>query len=453
MKLGALFLVAALGGCKCGAQTFAPIAPPPAPVGVRIAYGSEKKTWLEEQASAFQQAAPRTKAGRPIRLQLKAMGSGEAVQGILDGTLQPHVFSPASGAYIALLDQRWLSVAGRTRPISPAGEPVVLSPLVIAMWRPMAEALGWPGKQLGWSDLLRVARSAKGWGTFEHSEWGSFKLGHTHPEFSNSGPPVGPRRGVCRGEKDSRFEPRGSRFEENPELSTHGRRDDRALRQVYGFLRRQDGGARSCLPFRGDSLREPGDRIVREAKPIRLSDRFDLSGRGHLLVGSSVRDSRRRVGQRRRARRGRTVFSVSESQARPAARPCSRFSPGGCIDSNHRARRFSARCGSETTSDLAGGAERGGAAAPGRNLEDGQKAHRRGAALRQVREHARQAARTGQAGRQGVLGQPGRPGSGELDVLRPSSPSADRTDGARRGARPTLVANRQRDCRGGHRAL
>src|SRR6266849_2045295 len=185
MKLGALFLVAALGGCKCGAQTFAPIAP--APVGVRIAYGSEKKTWLEEQASAFQQAAPRTKAGRPIRLQLKAMGSGEAVQGILDGTLQPHVFSPASGAYIALLDQRWLSVAGRTRPISPAGEPVVLSPLVIAMWRPMAEALGWPGKSLGWSDLLRVAADPKGWGTFEHSEWGSFKLGHTHPEFSNSG--------------------------------------------------------------------------------------------------------------------------------------------------------------------------------------------------------------------------------------------------------------------------
>lgn len=187
MKWGGLLLLAALGGCKCGAQTFAPLSPPPAPVEVRIAYGSEKKTWFEEQAAAFQRAAPRTKSGRPIHLQLKAMGSGEAVQGILDGSLQPHVFSPASGAYIALLDQRWLSVAGRTKPISPAGEPVVLSPVVIAMWRPMAEALGWPGKQLGWSDLLRVARGSKGWAAFGRPEWGPFKFGHTHPEFSNSG--------------------------------------------------------------------------------------------------------------------------------------------------------------------------------------------------------------------------------------------------------------------------
>src|SRR5260370_12676710 len=78
-------------------------------------------------------------------------------------------------------------MAGHPKPLCPAGERVVLSPMVIARWRPMAEALGWPGKPLGWSDLLRVAADPKGWGSFEHSEWGTFKLGHTHPEFSNSG--------------------------------------------------------------------------------------------------------------------------------------------------------------------------------------------------------------------------------------------------------------------------
>jgi Ca-activated chloride channel family protein len=177
-----IFLAASLAACKCGSSFTAPAAPP---VDIRIAYGSEKKTWLEEQAKAFE--GTKTKSGRPIRLQPRAMGSGEAVQGILDGSLKPHVFSPASGAYVALLNQRWLGTAGRTKPISPAGDPVVLSPVVIAMWKPMAEALGWPQKQLGWADLLRVAHDPKGWAAHGHPEWGPFKFGHTHPEYSNSG--------------------------------------------------------------------------------------------------------------------------------------------------------------------------------------------------------------------------------------------------------------------------
>jgi len=51
----------------------------------------------------------------------------------------------------------------------------------------MAEALGWPSKILGWNDLLKVNANPKGWGAYDHPEWGAFKLGHTHPEYSNSG--------------------------------------------------------------------------------------------------------------------------------------------------------------------------------------------------------------------------------------------------------------------------
>jgi Ca-activated chloride channel family protein len=55
------------------------------------------------------------------------------------------------------------------------------------MWRPMAEALGWPDEDLGWSDIAALATSDEGWAAFGYPEWGSFKFGHTHPEFSNSG--------------------------------------------------------------------------------------------------------------------------------------------------------------------------------------------------------------------------------------------------------------------------
>lgn len=51
----------------------------------------------------------------------------------------------------------------------------------------MAEALGWPTKDIGWADIIKVSKDPKGWASFKHPEWGAFKLGHTHPEYSNSG--------------------------------------------------------------------------------------------------------------------------------------------------------------------------------------------------------------------------------------------------------------------------
>jgi Ca-activated chloride channel family protein len=152
-----------------------------------IAYGSEKKTWLEEQAKAFNASGAKTKSGKAIEVQTQAMGSGEAATGIVSGALKPHVFSPASQLYVSMLNSAWMAKSGRAKPISPAGEALVLSPIVVAIWKPMAEALGWPKKSIGWSDLLKVNADPKGWGGLGHPEWGRFKLGHTHPEYSNSG--------------------------------------------------------------------------------------------------------------------------------------------------------------------------------------------------------------------------------------------------------------------------
>jgi len=162
-------------------------APSAKAVVLTVAYGSEKKTWLEEQARAFEQSGAKTKSGRAIRVEGKALGSGEAVQELVSGGVKAHVFSPASSAYLPLLNSSWTTATGRTQPLVGQGEPLLLSPIVIAIWKPMAEALGWPNKPVGWADLLKVASSKEGWGAYQHPEWGRFKLGHTHPEFSNSG--------------------------------------------------------------------------------------------------------------------------------------------------------------------------------------------------------------------------------------------------------------------------
>jgi Ca-activated chloride channel family protein len=181
----------ALSSCQDKAKTDKPVAAVPKGAGdcvkVSIAYGSEKKVWLEEQARAFDATRPTTAAGRCITLDLKAMGSGEVTQGILQGTLQPTVYSPASTAYLTLLNAAWVDKTGKPDALAPPGQTLVLSPVVIAMWKPMAEALGWPKKNLAWKDLLKVAQDTKGWAGLGHPEWGQFKLGHTQPEYSNSG--------------------------------------------------------------------------------------------------------------------------------------------------------------------------------------------------------------------------------------------------------------------------
>ena len=71
--------------------------------------------------------------------------------------------------------------------MAPEGEPFMQTPLVIAMPKPMADALGYPETPVGWEDILRLATSEEGWAAYGHPEWGPFRLGKTNPNFSTSG--------------------------------------------------------------------------------------------------------------------------------------------------------------------------------------------------------------------------------------------------------------------------
>jgi Ca-activated chloride channel family protein len=95
------------------------------------------------------------------------------------------IWSPASSAWGAIVNQR-LADAGETAFV-PEGTPFMLTPLVIAMPKPMADALGYPEEPIGFADILELARSKEGWGAFGHPEWGPFRLGKTNPNFSTSG--------------------------------------------------------------------------------------------------------------------------------------------------------------------------------------------------------------------------------------------------------------------------
>lgn len=181
--LSSLFVIFAMLMSACG-QIQSAI--PGGTVTIQIVYGSEKKEWLEPLVQQFNDAKNKTNAGKVIVVQATAMGSIESVNGIMDGTLQPTVWSPASSVYLPVASAEWKKSHAEDL-FNGTPKDLVLSPVVIAMWRPMAQALGWPGKALGWADVAALSTSADGWKAYGHPEWGPFKFGHTHPGYSNSG--------------------------------------------------------------------------------------------------------------------------------------------------------------------------------------------------------------------------------------------------------------------------
>lgn len=103
----------------------------------------------------------------------------------IDGP-QPVIWSPAASSWGAVVNTR-LEQSGEQPFVPTDFQRFMLTPLVIAVPEPMAEALGYPEEQIGWADVLQLARSQTGWADFGHPEWGPFRLGKTNPNFSTSG--------------------------------------------------------------------------------------------------------------------------------------------------------------------------------------------------------------------------------------------------------------------------
>jgi Ca-activated chloride channel homolog len=163
---------------------------PKQPVVVRISYGSEKKGWLTDSIEAFHRSNPKTSSGAPILIEATAEGSTESMEAILAGRSPAGVWSPASSLLVDVLNDRWAEGhggLGASKPLVAGASSLVLSPVVIAVWEPMAKALGWPAKSIGWGDIAEFATASEGWARFGHPEWGPFRFGHTHPGYSNSG--------------------------------------------------------------------------------------------------------------------------------------------------------------------------------------------------------------------------------------------------------------------------
>ncbi|MBA2608532.1 MAG: substrate-binding domain-containing protein [Actinobacteria bacterium] len=192
--VGALTMVAtaacATGGGDSGA------ASGDAPKGctaIPLATSPEKLDLLTSLANSFNEGDGNKVDGKCSFVSVTRVSSGVGASTLAEGWPdedqngpKPVVWSPAASSWGAVVNER---LAQKQQPavVPTDAKPFMLSPLVIAMPKPMAEALGYPATPIGFGDLLALASAKDGWASKGHPEWGAFKLGKTNPNFSTSG--------------------------------------------------------------------------------------------------------------------------------------------------------------------------------------------------------------------------------------------------------------------------
>jgi Ca-activated chloride channel family protein len=160
---------------------------------VDIASSPEKLTLLTELAERFNDSDNARVDGQcvTVRVQRVSSGAGETLlradwpRPAKNGP-RPVIWSPAASTWGAVLDQHRADL-GKDPYVTTPGKSFMLTPLVIAMPQPMAEALGYPDTPLGFEDVLALATDPAGWEGKGHPEWGPFRFGKTNPNFSTSG--------------------------------------------------------------------------------------------------------------------------------------------------------------------------------------------------------------------------------------------------------------------------
>ncbi|MFI5912214.1 extracellular solute-binding protein [Dactylosporangium sp. NPDC051541] len=165
-------------------------------VQIEVSASTEKGDLLAELARKYNDAG-RAFGGRCAGVSVHKKTSGAAMEALVtgwnperDGGPAPQVWAPSSSLWLGLARER-ASTMDRTAPLADtpgADAPsIAQSPLTIGMPKPMAEALGWPDKPLGWADVLKLSADPRGWGALGHPEWGKFTLGKDNPHLSTSG--------------------------------------------------------------------------------------------------------------------------------------------------------------------------------------------------------------------------------------------------------------------------
>jgi Ca-activated chloride channel family protein len=164
------------GGSGGGKVTKAPSGA----LKIDLVYSPEKEKLLVPLMQKFNSERHEVD-GKQLFVEGRIVSSGDAQKQISKGQLKPTVWSPSSSFW-----GRLANLQTDTGIVADDNPSIVRTPLVIAMWKPMAQALGWPKKQVSFKQIIKLATASNGWASVG-AQFGPFKYVHTNPDFSTSG--------------------------------------------------------------------------------------------------------------------------------------------------------------------------------------------------------------------------------------------------------------------------
>ena len=171
-------IVAALVASGSESPVAHQLQPSPGSIVVKFDYSPEKAAILAPLIQDFNDEHHKLD-GRAIFAKATATSSGEAADAIARRRMKPDAWAPAQQFWGQMLNYQ------AKRLLASAESPtLVRGVMVLAMWKQLAEALGYPDP-VGFRQIFDLARS--GWASIERPELGTFRFVHTNPLTSTTG--------------------------------------------------------------------------------------------------------------------------------------------------------------------------------------------------------------------------------------------------------------------------
>ncbi len=148
---------------------------------IEVVASTALEPWLKTAVANFNAADIQNSDEERVWVELTAVEAGQAAAD-MSANSEAAIWIPDDRVWVNLLADQG-NAAFQDDCVSTAK-----SPLVIGMWRPVAESLGWPGLPLGWLDIGSLAGDPSSWAYYSGGEYGdSLRISHAHPGLSGAG--------------------------------------------------------------------------------------------------------------------------------------------------------------------------------------------------------------------------------------------------------------------------
>jgi Ca-activated chloride channel homolog len=157
---------------------------------LHIMASMEDRELIVELAHAYR-GSRRDIAGHCVSVVVDAIPSGQATEEVVTGfrgtadSRKPTIWWPDSSDWLSITYAAQTSA--RSRAVPRQSTSIAHTPIVLAMPRPQAAALGWVRRPPTWNQYLRLSTDPNMWARHGHPEWGTVKVGKTNPQTATSG--------------------------------------------------------------------------------------------------------------------------------------------------------------------------------------------------------------------------------------------------------------------------